>query len=181
MQDEAPRRKFDIVVACDLKRGIGLQNGLPWRLPSDMKHFRELTAATHDRSKQNAVLMGRNTWESIPTKFRPLPGRLNVVLTRNADYKIESEASVATSLEAAFAKLDSESIEKCFIIGGAHLYEEAVHHPLCDVLHLTQIDATFECDTFFPQYEDLFTLISTSKVHNDNGIEFCFKKYQRKA
>lgn len=214
--------KFDLVVACDLNRGIGKENGLPWRLPGDMKQFRELTSSVRDSSKRNAVLMGRKTWESIPTKFRPLPHRVNVVLSRDAGYRVDGNLdepihradpshadqhvaadpqSIATerqviaterqviakqqviaadSIESAFEKLSHREIENYFIIGGAHLYEQAVHHPSCNFLYLTQIDEIFDCDVFFPSYEQLFTLVSTSKTFTENGIRYCFKKYQRK-
>ena len=171
--------KFDLVVACDLNRGIGKENGLPWRLPGDMKHFRDLTSTVDDSQKRNAVLMGRKTWESIPTKFRPLPNRVNVVLTHNGAYNLDPQAIVAESIESAFEKLSEMEIEKYFIIGGAHLYEQAVHHPLCNLLYLTEIDAKFQCDVFFPSFEPLFTLISTSKTFEENGIRYCYKKYQR--
>jgi dihydrofolate reductase / thymidylate synthase len=171
--------KIDLVVACDLNRGIGKENGLPWRLPGDMKHFRELTSNVEDPAKRNAVLMGRKTWESIPTKFRPLPNRTNVVLTRNTAYQLDSTVLKATSIDSAIEQLSPLQIEKYFIIGGAHLYEQAVNHPSCNFLYLTQIDERFECDVFFPNFEPLFTLISTSKTFDENGIRFCFKKFQR--
>jgi dihydrofolate reductase/thymidylate synthase len=187
--------KFDLVVASDLNRGIGKENGLPWRLPGDMKHFRDLTTTTAAPQKRNAVLMGRKTWESIPAKFRPLPGRINLVLTRNSQYEIETDsremldqlskfpahAMTANSLESALEKLSDFEIENYFIIGGAHLYEQAVHHPSCNLLYLTEIDEKFQCDAFFPDFEHLFTLISTSKTHHDNGLNYCYKKYQRKS
>ena len=172
--------KFDLVVACDLNRGIGKENGLPWRLPGDMKHFRDLTSTVEDSRKRNAVLMGRKTWESIPDKFRPLPNRVNVVLTRNSAYRLDPQVIIAESIESAIEKLSQLEIEKYFIIGGAHLYEQAVHHPSCNFLYLTEIDEKFHCDAFFPSFEPLFTLISTSKTFNENGIRYCYKKYQRK-
>lgn len=177
-ENQAP--KFDLVVACDLNRGIGKENGLPWRLPGDMKHFRDLTSTVEDPQKRNAVLMGRKTWESIPPKFRPLPNRVNVVLTHNPAYNLDPPSIVAESIESALAKLSHLEIEKYFIIGGAHLYEQAVHHPSCNFLYLTEIDEKFQCDVFFPSFEALFSLISTSKTHDENGIRYCFKKYQRK-
>jgi dihydrofolate reductase / thymidylate synthase len=187
--------KFDLVVACDLNRGIGKENGLPWRLPGDMKHFRDLTATTIDPQKRNAVLMGRKTWESIPAKFRPLPGRINLVLSRNSQYEIDKDSTelldklpkfpahaiTANSLESALQKLSDFEIENYFIIGGAHLYEQAVHHPSCNLLYLTEIDEKFQCDAFFPEFEHLFTLLTTSKTHQDNGLNYCYKKYQRKG
>lgn len=75
---------FQIVVAATRKLGIGKGGTMPWKLPGDMAYFKELTSRTADPAKQNAVVMGRKTWESIPPKFRPLPGRVNVVLTRGA-------------------------------------------------------------------------------------------------
>ena len=78
------RRGFQIVVAATRQLGIGVNGDLPWKVSGDMKYFKELTKVTRDRAKRNAVVMGRNTWESIPEKFRPLPGRLNVVLSRSA-------------------------------------------------------------------------------------------------
>lgn len=182
MTNSAHHPKLDLVVACDLNRGIGKQNGLPWRLPDDMKHFKELTSRTELSGGRNAVLMGRKTWESIPEKFRPLPHRVNVVLSRDVNYDLGTRiehVTVANSIASALQQLSEQEIEKYFIIGGAHLYEQAVHHPSCNFLYLTQIDAKFDCDVFFPDYENLFKLMSTSKTYNENGIEFCFKKYQR--
>ncbi len=179
MTEQSAHHTFDLVVACDLNRGIGLKNGLPWRLPGDMKHFRDLTVTTVNPKLQNAVLMGRKTWESIPLKFRPLPGRVNMVLTRNSDYNINPDATVAGSLESAMENLAELEIENYFIIGGAHLYEQAVHHPSCNLLYLTEIQEKFECDAFFPSFENLFTLISTSKTHQEHGLDYCYKKYQR--
>ena len=85
----ASLRKFHVVVAASLPEfGIGFEGKLPWRIAEDMKHFKQITSQTVDKNKQNAVIMGRKTWESIPSKFRPLPDRLNVVLTRNTNSDI---------------------------------------------------------------------------------------------
>ena len=84
MAATAEQLTFQLVVAATRKLGIGKHGSMPWKLPGDMAYFKELTSKTADSSKQNAVIMGRKTWESIPLKFRPLPGRINVVLTRNA-------------------------------------------------------------------------------------------------
>ena len=80
---ERARRTFQVVVAATKTWGIGAGGALPWRLPGDLRHFRELTARTADPGKLNAVVMGRRTWDSLPPKFRPLPGRVNVVLSRS--------------------------------------------------------------------------------------------------
>ena len=75
--------KFDLIVAADQNLGIGLNGDLPWKLKGDLKYFRNLTIQTQDRNKINAVIMGRTTWESIPDKFRPLPNRLNIILSNS--------------------------------------------------------------------------------------------------
>jgi len=77
-------KPFSLVVAATQRGGIGLNNSIPWKLSTDMKFFKKVTSTTTDASKLNAVIMGRKTWDSIPQKFRPLPGRLNIVLTRSS-------------------------------------------------------------------------------------------------
>ena len=84
MAATAEQMTFQLVVAATRKLGIGKSGSMPWKLPGDMAYFKDITSKTADSSKQNAVIMGRKTWESIPPKFRPLPGRINVVLTRGA-------------------------------------------------------------------------------------------------
>ena len=86
--------KFNLIVAaCGKSLGIGLNGELPWKLQSEMKYFAETTSKTKDCDKMNAVIMGRKTWESIPLKFRPLKNRFNVILSRQADYSLNSEVS----------------------------------------------------------------------------------------
>ena len=98
MAATAEQMTFQLVVAATRKLGIGKAGSMPWKLPGDMAYFKEITSKTADPGKQNAVIMGRKTWESIPPKFRPLPGRINVVLTRGA---AGSENSSAVSNLAA--------------------------------------------------------------------------------
>ena len=80
-------KPFSIIVAFDSQYGIGKNGQLPWSLPSDLKHFKEITTAVTDPAKKNAVIMGRKTWESLPEKFRPLPGRVNMVLSQRGELK----------------------------------------------------------------------------------------------
>lgn len=120
-------RTYQVVVAATRNYGIGKDGKLPWKLPSDMKFFKELTTSTSDPSKKNAVVMGRKTWESIPLEFRPLPGRLNVVLTRFGSFDISTAenvvicGSVDSALDLLATSPYSLSIETVFIIGGGQI------------------------------------------------------------
>lgn len=122
-----PQRTYQVVVAATRDMGIGKNGKLPWRLPSDLKFFKEITMTTSDPGKKNAIVMGRKTWESIPLQYRPLPGRLNVVLTRSGSFDIATAENVITcgSIPSALQLLAESpycfSIEKVFIIGGGQV------------------------------------------------------------
>lgn len=124
-----------IIVATDERGAIGRDGGLPWRLPDDLRRFKALTLG-------KPVVMGRKTWDSIG---KPLPGRHNIVITREAGRALEG-ATVVTSLEAAMAA--AGDVEETCVIGGAEIYRLAL--PRTDVIHLTRVHATVEADTFFP-------------------------------
>lgn len=123
-----PQRSYQVVVAATRDWGIGKDGNMPWRLPSDLKFFKEITSKTSDQSKKNAVIMGRRTWESIPPERRPLPGRLNVVLTRSGSFDIATAenvlicGSMASALELLAAPPYCVSIENVFIMGGGQIY-----------------------------------------------------------
>ena len=197
----AAKRGFQIVVAATRQLGIGRNGQLPWKISGDMKYFKSLTQKTRDATKKNAVVMGRNTWESIPEKFRPLPGRLNIVLSRsaqndeNADVTNRSstanvvsdgkdDVSVHGSLDSALEMLAlpdfKEKIETVFVIGGGQVYQEAINSPLCDAIHLTQIESDFECDTFFPSIDQTtYRVLASTPYHREDGTEYAFLCYSR--
>ena len=146
---------------------IGIDNRLPWHLPADLKHFKALTLG-------HTVIMGRKTWESLPAKFRPLPGRRNIVVTRDSNYHAEG-AVVALSLPAAIAAAGSG---EAFVIGGAELYAAAL--PLADRLQLTEIDAAFEGDTWFPSIDPHDWRETARETHRDEaGFDYAFVTYQK--
>ena len=156
-----------LVVAHSANRVIGRDGGLPWHLPSDMKHFRELTAG-------GTVLMGRKTYESIPERFRPLPGRRNLVLTRNGYQAEGAEAfgELAEALEACGGD--------CFVIGGGETYRQAL--PLADRVHATVVEGDVEGDAFFPELPDgEWELLEASDPVTENGHTFTFRTYARRA
>ncbi len=162
-----PKPVLTLIAAVARNGVIGIENHLPWHLPADLKHFKALTLG-------NTVIMGRKTWESLPEKFRPLPGRRNVVVTRYGSYRAEG-AVVVTSLPAAIAATDSS---EAFVIGGAELYAAAL--PLADRLQLTEIDATFKGDTWFPAIDpQLWRETTRESHHGDTGFDYAFVCYQK--
>jgi dihydrofolate reductase/thymidylate synthase len=177
-------REFSIVVALDAQSGIGKDGGLPWHLPGDIKFFREMTSKAAAGAR-NAVIMGRTTWESIPEKFRPLAKRLNVVLTRRTDMKFPEGVLVATDFSQAFELIEKAGrqapVERIFVIGGAKVYRAALSFRECRTLFVTQIDQTFDCDTYFPDFKPDFELKDTSVPWQEGAISYVFCTYQRKS
>ncbi|AYV36226.1 type 3 dihydrofolate reductase [Aeromonas veronii] len=133
--------KISMIAAMAHDRVIGKDNQMPWHLPADLAHFKRVTLG-------KPVLMGRKTFESIG---RPLPGRRNLVISRNPDYQVEG-IEVVGSVEAALALLAGSSVEELMVIGGGHLYAEML--PSADCLYLTRIDLAVEGDTRFPAFDD---------------------------
>ncbi len=147
---------------------IGREGAIPWHLPEDMARFRALTTG-------HPVVMGRKTWDSLPDRFRPLPGRRNVVVTRNPAWTAGG-AERAASLEDALDLLDDQ--ETVFVIGGASLYAEAL--PLVDELELTEVDLEVEGDAFFPGWDrDAFEELTREPHLSEDGTPFAFVTYRR--
>ena len=155
-----PKARLTLIAAVARNGVIGIDQRLPWRLPADLKRFKALTLG-------HTVIMGRKTWESLPANFRPLPGRRNIVVTRDAGYRTTG-AMVVHSLPAAItAAGDGEA----FIIGGAELYAAAL--PLADRLQLTEIDATFEGDSHFPAIDHQQWRETTRETqHDEAGFDY---------
>ncbi|XP_020694107.1 bifunctional dihydrofolate reductase-thymidylate synthase-like isoform X1 [Dendrobium catenatum] len=181
-----PPRTFEVVVAATREMGIGKDGKLPWKLPSDLKFFKELTMSTSNPAKKNAVIMGRRTWESIPNEKRPLPGRLNIVLTRSESFDISTVENVITcsSMSSALDLLASSpycfSTEKVFVIGGGHILRDVLNAPECDAIHLTDIEASIECDTFIPAVDvSVFQPWFSSFPLVENNIRYSFVTYVR--
>lgn len=134
--------KVIVIAAIDKNGGIGRNNDLPWRLPNDMKLFRETTAG-------HPVVMGRKNWESIPEKFRPLLGRQNVVLTRTVGYSLPEE-TLKQDWNQFLVWLKASEDEEIYIIGGGEIYKKAIDEGIVDELLLTLVEAEVECDVHFP-------------------------------
>jgi dihydrofolate reductase / thymidylate synthase len=172
--------RFSLIVAHDQDLGIGKNNQLPWRIPQDLKHFREVTSSVSHADLKNAIVMGRRTWESIPAKQRPLPKRQNIILTRNdASGFAELDVLIAKTLEDAIVKAQQLQCESCFVIGGAEVYRQALSLPDFRRLYTTEIMGTFDCDVFFPKYSSLFSLVEQSDWLHDESKTFRFCTYER--
>lgn len=175
--------EVSVIVATTPKGGIGKDGSLPWRLPGDMAHFKRVTSSAPD-GKRNAVIMGRKTWESIPEKFRPLPGRINVVLTRTGAAGAYPEGVLtATSLTNALNDLREKAADlaEVFVIGGQAAYEEAMQMPSCTRLYITRVAKDYECDVFFPAFdtEESFKVVNLSKTQSHEEVTFDFVVYER--
>ncbi len=157
---------LSLIVATDRHNGIGVNNTLPWRLPEDLAFFKRTTSG-------HAIIMGRKTFDSIG---RPLPNRRNIVVTRNADWAHEG-VQRSGSLEEA-VKLAGEG--EVFVIGGAQIYVDAIQ--LADKLIVTEIDARYDCDAFFPAIDPaVWQEISREAHHSaDNGWTYSFVIYRRR-
>jgi dihydrofolate reductase len=160
-----------IVAALSRKnRAIGYKNKLLWHIPADLKRFKALTLG-------HPIIMGRKTFESIVAMLgKPLPGRKNIVVTRNPEYSYPG-VQVATSLEAAFAIAESEQPKEIHIGGGAELYAAAL--PYTDRLHLTLVDGEVLGDTFFPPYTDMFYPVREYTPEESGSISYQFVDYER--
>lgn len=128
--------------------GIGLNGGIPWDVPEDRQRFKELTMGTSQAGKMNAIVMGRRTWESLTV--RPLPGRLNVVISTTL--QPPADVLVFPSTEAAAEVLtQDERVERIFAIGGTAIYKAALAYP--HTIYLTALATEYACDTFFPPFD----------------------------
>ena len=158
--------KLGLIYARARNGVIGKEGGLPWHLPEDLAHFKRLTLGC-------PVIMGRKTWNSLPPRFRPLPGRLNIVVTRQAHWKADG-ATTASSLEAAIGLAKAQPL--VWVIGGAELFAQAL--PLADVAEVTEIDADFEGDVFAPQLGPRWKESAREKHAAASGVPYSFVTYR---
>ena len=166
-----PRTSIALIAAVASNGVIGRNNGLPWHLPEDLAYFRQTTSSC-------PVIMGRLTWDSLPDRFRPLPGRRNLVITSQPGWS-SSGAEAFPSIEAAIAAV--EGVLRAFVIGGSRLYAAAL--PLADELFLTEIDREYEGDTHFPPFnrsEFVHVRREERAAQADPVLRFAFSLYRRK-
>lgn len=159
--------KLHLIFARAANGTIGKDGTMPWHLPEDLAHFKRTTLGS-------PVIMGRKTWESLPPKFRPLPGRLNVVVTRQTDWQAAG-ANVAHSLPEAITLC--EAADDAWIIGGAEIYAQAM--PLANTAVVTEIEASYEGDAFAPQFGPEWVEMQRERHLSATGLNFSFVTYTR--
>lgn len=161
---------ISIIAVIGKNRELGKDNRLLWDIPEDMARFKRLTTG-------HPVIMGRRTYESIG---RPLPGRMNIIVSRETDYHIKG-AAVVDSLDMAFKVAEADKFSpdlrkdgtgEIFIIGGAKIYEQSL--PYCGKLYLTVVDDETAADVYFPSYEDRFNTVLSREDKESNGLKYTF-------
>ncbi|KAL7419323.1 hypothetical protein Q5752_006161 [Cryptotrichosporon argae] len=181
------------IVAATLSNGIGLNGGLPWRLPGEMKYFARVTTGAPPPGTHNAVVMGRKTWDGIPPKFRPLKDRLNLVVSRAG---VDISAPLSTchpSFDAALSSLSPAATHRVFLIGGAQLYNALVPTAAVRRVLLTRVLADVPCDTFLVDFAaDLawarashaalvdWVGFDVDEEHEEKGIRYCYEMWERR-
>lgn len=169
------KQNYKIIVAAGLNDEIGAEGDLLWHLPKDMRWFKENTTGAD-------VIMGRKTYESFPAKFRPLPNRTNIVVSRNEDLQLEEGVKIFNNLENAFLFAEKCDTTEKYIIGGGKIYEQAL--PYCNEVLLTRVHGTFpQADTFFPALDSkVWTKIWEEHHLRDekHAYDFSFVRLVRK-
>jgi dihydrofolate reductase len=159
--------KLHLIYARARNGTIGQNNQMPWHLPEDLAHFKRVTLG-------QPVIMGRKTWDSLPARFRPLPGRVNIVITRQADWQAEG-AWRATSIEDAMRLCGD--VPDAWIMGGAEIYRQA--EPLASTAVVTEIDADFEGDAFAPTLSPAWQETARESHVAASGLAFSFVTYHQ--
>ncbi|MBB3177683.1 dihydrofolate reductase [Variovorax sp. Sphag1AA] len=158
------KTRINLILARAANGVIGLKGVMPWHLPEDMAHFKQQTAGA-------PVIMGRKTWDSIPPRFRPLPGRRNIVVTRQPDWQADGAERVG-SLRDALSICERDGSPEAWVIGGAQIYAEA--EPIAHRAVITEIARDYEGDAFAPRFGDGWHEIARESHTAASGIPYSF-------
>lgn len=165
---------LQMVVAYSRNRAIGKDNKLLWHLTEDMKFFKELTSGA-------CVVMGKNTYMSLPPKFRPLPNRLNIVLTKSKDIVEQENLKIVSSIDLLLEYIETQAIETIYIIGGAQIYKQLL--PYTSIIYATEVEVEIEGDAYFPELIEgmwISECIKTVPKDEKNDFNFSILKYSKK-
>ncbi|XP_041112217.1 zgc:153031 [Polyodon spathula] len=177
-----------IAAACN-NMGIGKNGYLPWNLPSEFKFFLDTISSVSTPGMKNLLVWGRKCWEAFPESLLPLPNTLHVILSRTLSSVPKHAQYLCSDLQGS-VKLGSthplnEVIETIWIIGGVEPYTEALQHPWCDLLYLTDVQADFECDTYFPEFNNNVYILADefpgvpSGIQEENGMKFKYQVFKK--
>lgn len=163
-----------IIVSTDARGGIGYKNDLPWKFLSDITFFYKQTTITKDPHKKNAVIMGRNTWFSIPERNRPLTDRYNIIISSSS----VKDQIVFKSVTEAISHIESfDFVENIYFIGGNKIYDEVIRKKLYDGIFLTRVHRVYNCDTFFPDISKINLEEKRCTLKEENGTQLEFQYY----
>ena len=164
---------FKLIVACDSKNGIGLNNTIPWNLSKEIQYFKKITTHTTNPILLNVVIMGRKTWDSISDNYKPLTNRINIVLTRTEiNNCISKNLFYCSSIENSISLLKTiknVNLDNIYIIGGESIYREALTNFKCTKIYLTEIYNNYNCDKFFPEVPSYYKLATVSNFIKDHN------------
>lgn len=158
---------MNIIVACSSNQGIGNKNSLPWHFKSDLKYFAKLTKGQGN----NAIVMGKNTWLSLPRK--PLPKRDNLILSKSL-----KENNCFQSIDAIKEFIKTKDYDEVWIIGGSQIYNQFINDDCVKRIYITHVERNYNCDTFFPKIPDDFLLIETNSI-TENETKLTFNIYEK--
>ena len=177
------KKNYSIVGACwKYNRGIGINNQLPWSLlKKDMQRFKDITSMRQaHKHEQNVVIMGRNTWDSIPEAYKPLKGRFNIVVSKTLPPTIQQDYAVCSDFDSAIHL--SQELNDIFVIGGESLYKQALSKDECKSIYLTEVgnnkDNEPQCDVFFPKIPSYFHLTEKEDTIDGQEVPIRFLKYK---
>lgn len=175
--------KFSIILAVDEKNWIWKDNSLAWNLSADMKYFKKITSDTTDLVKMNAVVMWRKTWESIPSKYKPLPNRINCILSRSlkdSDDRKDDFVLHYNDFDHCLDELSKkENVEEVFLIWWGSLYNQFINHEDIDKIYITKVKWDYNCDVFFDWIPDNFKIESYTDTRKENRTEYSFWVYKK--
>lgn len=161
--------RINLIFARAANGVIGKDNTLPWHIPEDMAHFRKQTAGA-------PVIMGRKTWDSLPPKFRPLPGRVNIVVTRQRDWNAEGAIAVS-SLEDAVRQSENTGAAEAWVMGGAEIYAQSMLFATRAIV--TEIHRDFDGDAFAPEFDNSWRETHRESHESVKGLSFSFVTLER--
>ena len=169
-------KPIKVIVCCDKNNGIGVDNNLPWKINKEMEIFKQKTIGNNN----NCVIMGSNTYYSIPKKYRPLSKRKNCIVTRNSKYDLDNDNNIyINNLDISLEDfLKKTNYENYWIIGGELIYKTVMNKYInsIDEIHISIIEEVFNCNKFFPEInKDIFKIISKTHYKDDNFSHYIYK------